>query len=227
MGLFQTQVEQIVERLTAANKRPDVTHMHLSQDAKRMLERAVDEARRMGHHYIGTEHLLLGLLRLAQGVPAAVFKELRISPDEIRRQTLRLLQEHPLPSPVSSIQKSAVGTVAWADLTVEDAGTLKDFYSEVVGWKASPVDMGEYSDFNMLPPGSEEPAAGICYARGMNADLPAQWLMYIVVADLDRSVARCLELGGKVVAGPRGEGARFCVIQDPAGAVVALYSPGK
>ncbi len=98
LGLRQNQVEQIIERLTSANKRPGVTRMDLSPATKRVLELAVDEARRMGHHYIGTEHLLLGLVRHNEGVAMEVFKELRISPEEIRRQTRRELQDNPLQS---------------------------------------------------------------------------------------------------------------------------------
>jgi predicted enzyme related to lactoylglutathione lyase len=121
-----------------------------------------------------------------------------------------------------------VGTVAWRDLTVGNAEALRDFYSRVVGWQAAPVDVEGYSDFVMMPPESAEPVAGICHARGPNADLPAQWLLYIVVEDLDRSTASCLDLGGAVVAGPRPlSGGRFCVIRDPAGAVCALFQPGS
>ena len=119
-----------------------------------------------------------------------------------------------------------VGTIGWHDLTVADAEGVRDFYQRVVGWEPSPVDMGEYSDFNMLD-GDGVPAAGVCHARGSNADLPAQWLMYIVVADVDASAAGCVEGGGEVVSGPRGVGeGRMCVIRDPAGAVCALYQPG-
>jgi predicted enzyme related to lactoylglutathione lyase len=50
--------------------------------------------------------------------------------------------------------------------------------------------------------------------------------MYITVADVDASAQRCQELGGKVLDGPRPlAGGRFCVIQDPAGAVAALFTP--
>ena len=119
-----------------------------------------------------------------------------------------------------------VGTVGWRDLTVQDASALRDFYSRVVGWESSPVDMGGYSDFNMTPPGTGEPAAGICHARGSNADLPPQWLQYVIVADVEASARTCVELGGKVVAPVRGmAGGKFCVIQDPAGAVCALFEP--
>ena len=104
LGLRQAQVEQLVERLTNANKRPGVTRMDLSPATKKVLELAVDEARRMGHHYIGTEHLLLGLVRHPEGVAMDVFKELRISPDEIRRQTRRVLQENPLQTSRRSLE---------------------------------------------------------------------------------------------------------------------------
>jgi ATP-dependent Clp protease ATP-binding subunit ClpC len=52
----------------------------------------------MGHHYIGTEHLLLGLVRLTEGVAIDILKRLGISPDEVRRQTRRVLQESPVQS---------------------------------------------------------------------------------------------------------------------------------
>ncbi len=118
-----------------------------------------------------------------------------------------------------------VGTVSWRDLTVKNAADIRDFYSEVVGWKPMPIDMGDYEDYAMLSPDGRQGIAGICHARGSNANLPPQWLVYITVADLDDSVRRCVDLGGKVVDGPREmEEFRFCVIQDPAGAVCALSS---
>jgi len=118
------------------------------------------------------------------------------------------------------------GKIGWIDITVDDATGLRDFYARVVGWKPEDVGMGDYSDFNMTMPGSGEPAAGICHARGGNAELPPQWLIYIVVPDVDASASICAEHGGKILAGPKamGEG-RFCVIEDPSGAVSALYQP--
>lgn len=118
-----------------------------------------------------------------------------------------------------------VGSIAWMDLTVDDAERVRDFYSQVVGWSSSPVSMGEYQDFNMMAPSSGSPVAGICHRRGANSEQPSQWMIYLVVDDLERSVARCVELGGKVVVRPRHMGGHgsFCVIQDPAGAVAALF----
>src|SRR5687768_12817862 len=119
-----------------------------------------------------------------------------------------------------------IGTVGWQDLTVPNAEALRDFYKAVIGWESSPVDMGGYSDFNMIAPGTDQPAAGICHTRGGNANLPPQWLLYFVVADLDGSVRECVERGGTVISGPRtAGGGAYCVIKDPAGAVCALYKP--
>ena len=116
------------------------------------------------------------------------------------------------------------GTVTWQDLTVTDAEAIRDFYAAVVGWSPQPVAMGGYSDFTMHADG--DPVAGVCHARGGNADLPPQWLIYITVRDLDDSIAECERRGGAVLAPPRGlSGGRFCVIKDPAGAVCALYQP--
>jgi predicted enzyme related to lactoylglutathione lyase len=124
---------------------------------------------------------------------------------------------------VSAKKRPEIGSIAWRDLTVADAASVRTFYGDVVGWKSAEIDMGGYADFAMATPGSGEVVAGICHARGANAKLPAQWLLYITVADVDRSARRCVELGGKILDGPKAAGGqRYCVIQDPAGAVAAL-----
>jgi predicted enzyme related to lactoylglutathione lyase len=118
-----------------------------------------------------------------------------------------------------------IGRIGWVDMTTPDAPGLRDFYRGVVGWDSANVDMNDYADFLMKTPGGEA-VAGICHARGANADLPSGWLIYIVVADLDASVRACTELGGRLVVEPRGlAGGRFCVIEDPAGAKAALFQP--
>jgi len=121
------------------------------------------------------------------------------------------------------------GQIGWIDLTVADAPALRDFYQSVAGWTPSPVDMGGYQDFCMHPPGESVPVAGICHARGQNTALPPVWLVYITVDDLDQSLRRCLELGGKVIRPAKGisGSGRFSVIQDPAGATCALFEPVK
>ena len=122
-----------------------------------------------------------------------------------------------------------IGSIGWMDLTVGNADAIRDFYSSVTGWNFTPVDMGGYHDYCMDQPEDGKSVAGICNARASNTELPAQWLIYITVADLEQSLVRCQEGGGKVLAGPKnyaGQG-RYCIIQDPAGAVAALYEPKK
>ena len=125
--------------------------------------------------------------------------------------------------------KQPIGSVPWIDLTIPKADEIRKFYSSVVGWESSTLDMGGYNDFCMNLPADGKTVAGICHARGENADLPPQWLIYITVANVEKSVEQCVALGGKVLAGPRpmgGQG-RVAVIQDPAGAVAALFEPAK
>lgn len=114
------------------------------------------------------------------------------------------------------------GSIVWRDLTVSNAEEVRDFYTAVTGWTASDHPMGDYVDYDITRSDGEV-IAGICHQRGENADIPPQWLMYVQVEDVAASAKRCAENGGKVVAGPRKMGAHtFCVIQDPAGAVLGL-----
>jgi predicted enzyme related to lactoylglutathione lyase len=128
---------------------------------------------------------------------------------------------------MSNKEKTEVGSITWFDLTVQNAEVVKDFYSKVVGWKAAPVSMKGYNDFNMNSPESKQTRAGICHQRGANAHLPSQWLIYITVKSADESARLCSENGGRILVGPKemsGYG-RYCVIEDPAGAVCALFEP--
>jgi predicted enzyme related to lactoylglutathione lyase len=119
-----------------------------------------------------------------------------------------------------------IGKIGWIDMSVDDAGSLRDFYQQVVGWNVEDTSMGDYSDYTMMSPDDGAAIAGICHARGCNADIPGGWLIYITVADVEASAATCIDKGGKILVEPRGlAGGRFCVIEDPSGAVSALYQP--
>lgn len=121
-----------------------------------------------------------------------------------------------------------IGSIGWVDLTVPEGEAIRGFYERVVGWKSQPIDMEGYSDYCMIPPGADRPAAGICHARGVNADIPPQWLVYITVNDVAASVQSCRTLGGTVIREPREMGgAMVAVIRDPAGAVCALVEAPK
>ncbi len=120
---------------------------------------------------------------------------------------------------------SQVGKIGWIDMSVENAGEIRDFYKAVVGWGSEDVSMGEYADYSMTTAGGEA-VSGICHARGSNAELPPGWLIYITVADAAASAAACTAHGGELLVEPRDlAGGRFCVIRDPSGAIAALYQP--
>jgi uncharacterized protein len=130
---------------------------------------------------------------------------------------------------MSEENKTEVGAISWVDLAVNNAEELRDFYSKVVGWNHQALSMGEYDDFIMTTPESGKGIAGVCHARGSNAGLPAQWLIYITVENLEKSINQCNESGGKVIFGPKdmGDYGMFCVIEDPVGAVAGLIQPKK
>jgi ATP-dependent Clp protease ATP-binding subunit ClpC len=92
LGLEADRVQEMVERLTGPGQYRG-GKLDLSPGTQQVLEYAVEEARRMGHHYIGTEHLLLGLVRYGEGIALDVLRKLGVTPEQIRRQTRRVLQE--------------------------------------------------------------------------------------------------------------------------------------
>jgi len=97
LGLEVTRVQAMVERLSGGQgTRTPFTKTELSPSTKRILEYAVEEARRMGQHYISTEHLLLGLARQNEGLAIDVLRKFGISAEQIRRQTRRMLKESPV-----------------------------------------------------------------------------------------------------------------------------------
>jgi ATP-dependent Clp protease ATP-binding subunit ClpC len=92
LGLEPDRVQEIVERMATPGQNRG-GKLDLAPGTQQVLEYAVEEARRMGHHYIGTEHLLLGLVRFGEGVALDVLRKLGVTPEQIRRQTRRVLQE--------------------------------------------------------------------------------------------------------------------------------------
>jgi len=104
LGLEPDRMREIVERLSGYGASQG-GKIDLSPGTQQVLEFAIEEARRMGHHYIGTEHLLLGLVRSTDGAAPEVLRKLGVTPEQIRRQTRRILQETsntPPPAPTAA-----------------------------------------------------------------------------------------------------------------------------
>ncbi len=93
LGAKSDRVAEMVERMTGAGRRASASKLDLTPRTKQVLEYAVEEAKKLGHSYIGTEHLLLGLIRQSDGVAIDVLRQLGLTSDRIRRETLRAIQQ--------------------------------------------------------------------------------------------------------------------------------------
>ncbi|MFZ3580285.1 ATP-dependent protease ATP-binding subunit ClpC [Virgibacillus sp. DJP39] len=90
LGLEIEKIQQEVEQLIGVGKQPMQT-IHYTPRAKKVVELSQDEARKLGHSYVGTEHILLGLIREGEGVAARVLNNLGVSLNKSRQQVLQLL----------------------------------------------------------------------------------------------------------------------------------------
>ncbi len=93
LGVELNKVRSAVEFIIGRGDRAVTGEIGLTPRAKKVIELAVDEARRLGHHYIGTEHLLLGLVREGEGIAAGVLASLGISLDKVRGEVTRILSQ--------------------------------------------------------------------------------------------------------------------------------------
>jgi hypothetical protein len=91
MNVELAKVRTAVEFIIVRADRPAGGEVGLTGQAKRVIELAIDEARRLGHHYIGTEHLLLGFMRLGGGIAYEVLSSLGATPDRTRHEVIRVL----------------------------------------------------------------------------------------------------------------------------------------
>jgi ATP-dependent Clp protease ATP-binding subunit ClpC len=89
------KVRSAVEFIIGRGDRIVLGEIGLTPRSKKVIELAADEARRFNHHYIGTEHLLLGLIRDGDGIAAGVLKSLGVNLEWARRETLLILGEPP------------------------------------------------------------------------------------------------------------------------------------
>ncbi len=106
LGVDPQQLRERVERTVGRGQRAAFGKLSLTPRTKRVIELAVDEARRLGHHYIGTEHLLLGLVRAGEGVAVDVLRGLGVGLDKVRSQTARVMMESSSQTASSSSKES-------------------------------------------------------------------------------------------------------------------------
>lgn len=119
----------------------------------------------------------------------------------------------------------------WTDISVKNAGELKDFYSRVFGWTVQEIPMedenGAYADYAMVDKNGEG-VGGVCHKRGANKDLPSQWIVYFTVTNVAESMETCKQLGGKVLKESKNENGDlfYALLEDPSGAVIGIIQEG-
>ena len=108
LGVDLNKVRSAVEFIIGRGDRSGTGEIGLTPRAKKVIELAVDEARRLNHSYIGTEHLLLGLVREGEGVAAGVLESLGVNLERVRGETTRILaQSQPQQSRAAVGQRQA------------------------------------------------------------------------------------------------------------------------
>src|SRR5215213_5169952 len=93
LGVKLSQARHAVEFIVGVGEGAPRTDQDLTARAKKVIEYAVEETKRLNHHYIGTEHLLLGLVRNGEGVATGVLDILGVSLEQVRTQVMRVLRQ--------------------------------------------------------------------------------------------------------------------------------------
>jgi predicted enzyme related to lactoylglutathione lyase len=119
------------------------------------------------------------------------------------------------------------GAFSWSELATDDPAAAVVFYGSLFGWTAENMDMGSGA-YHVVKVG-ENAIGGIMGKPPGSAGMPSAWGCYVTVDDIDATVTRCTELGGKVCVPPMevpGVG-RMAVLQDPQGAMFSAitYAP--
>jgi hypothetical protein len=99
LGISLDPVRQQVEEIIGRGQEPLQGHIPFTPRAKKVLELSLRESLQFGHNYIGTEHILLGLIREGDGVAAQVLVRLGANLNRVRQQIIQMLNEHPAEEP--------------------------------------------------------------------------------------------------------------------------------
>ncbi len=133
MNVELPKVRTAVEFIIGRGDRPVVGEVGLTPRAKRVIELAIDEARRLGHNYIGTEHLLLGLVREGEGIAAGVLESLGVNLDKVRHEVIRVLSQSSSAGPAQETKRaSKTPTVDALGINLTDAARA-DKLDPVIG----------------------------------------------------------------------------------------------
>ncbi len=134
LGVELEKIRQAVEASIGRGESTVSGEIGLTPRAKRVIELAVDEARRLHHNYIGTEHLLLGLLREGEGVAAGVLEGFGITLEKVRAEVVRLLSQNMPQQAQAGARPSATRTPTLDQLSVDlTAAARADKLDPIIG----------------------------------------------------------------------------------------------
>jgi ATP-dependent Clp protease ATP-binding subunit ClpC len=134
MGVTLKEARVEVEKIIGRGSGFVAVEIPFTPRAKRVLEMSLEEARQLGHNYIGTEHILLGLLREGEGVAARVLETLGADPAKIRTQVIRMVGESQEPVGAGVGGQSSVSNKT---PTLEEYGS--DLTAQALESKLDPV----------------------------------------------------------------------------------------
>jgi ATP-dependent Clp protease ATP-binding subunit ClpC len=137
LGLSLSRARDAVERYAGRGSRTPGGRVELAPSTKHVIELAVDEARRLGHHYIGTEHLLLGLSREAEGMAVGIMESLGVTLDQVRERTMQALRESPAGSSGQPERGSSPSTSGKGQSLLDQLGV--DLTGDARAGKLDPV----------------------------------------------------------------------------------------
>lgn len=120
LGVELSKIRSSIEFLIGRADRTVLWQIGLTPHAKKVIELAVEEARRMEHSYIGTEHILIGLIREGEGLAAVVLESLGVRLESVRAATLRVLGENHGQTVQKSLSEMSEGELS------EEVERLKD-----------------------------------------------------------------------------------------------------
>ncbi|MFF3228770.1 Clp protease N-terminal domain-containing protein, partial [Nocardia suismassiliense] len=110
LGISLEGVRSQVEEIIGQGQQAPSGHIPFTPRAKKVLELSLREALQLGHNYIGTEHILLGLIREGEGVAAQVLVKLGADLNRVRQQVIQLLSGYQGKEPVESGSRGEAGT---------------------------------------------------------------------------------------------------------------------
>ena len=126
------------------------------------------------------------------------------------------------------IDKHPPGAFCWLELSTTDQNAAKGFYSSLLGWASQDFPMGPNDFYTMFQlEGRDTAAAYTMRPEQRSQGVPPHWMIYIAVESADDAASRVPQLGGKLLAPPFDvyDVGRMAVVQDPTGAVFALWQP--